>query len=37
MSNVNDDQIVASNAVIDEVWIVGRRKHPNTRDICFSS
>ena len=33
MSNVNDDQIVASNAVIDEVWIVSRRKHPNTEDV----
>ena len=37
MSNVNDDQIVASNAVIDEVWIVSRRKHSNTGDVRLSS
>lgn len=37
MSNVNDNQIVASNAVIDEVWIVSRRKHPNTGDVRHSA
>jgi len=37
MSNVNDDQIIASDAVVDEVWIAGCREHPNTGDICFSS
>ena len=37
MSNVNDDKVVLSNAVVDEVRIVGRREHSNIGDVGLSS